>query len=848
MSETPGANERGNAATGADSVAGAADRVPAPVFDGLHLAALSSFALAQPIFDLLGRTPAFFAVRGSTSRDIVVFAFAVALVPPLALLLFEALVGLVFGAKVRRTIHLLVISCLAGLIALQVLKRTELAPGQVLLAAAAVIGVAAAAAYALFRPPRTLLTALSPAPLLFLGLFLLQSPVSKLVSTGDVEPKVVRTAAEDPVVFIVFDEFAGVSLMDRRGQVDSVRYPNFARLARGSTWYRNAVSVGKATERALPPILTGRLPTKGSLPIFADHPRSLFTLLGGSYGLEVYETVTRLCPSELCVRHTPRELRPDLDLLLSDLGVVYLHLLLPDDLAARLPSVSETWGNFRGDDRVDFDSDIYARFEKAVPTRNAIVDSFLRSLTPRRRPTLYFLHVLLPHVPYQYLPSGRRYTEPEGFLAGLTKARWGPDAWLTLQAQQRYLLQVGYVDRVIGDILKRMRATGLYDRSLLLVTADHGVSFHPNERRRGSTEHPEDIAFVPLFVKLPGQRHGRVVERHVETIDILPMLARALRIDIPWAIDGIPALDGRRSSRFLFEGRPLDVAVLERGRDAALADQAASFGSGVGWARAYELGPHRRLVGRDVTQFQSVARRDVRAELDKEHLYGLVDPKGSFVPTYITGRLVGADAGPRHELAVAVNGRIAAVTRSYSGTGSTRFSAMVPEWTLRAGANEVEILLIDAGAGTITLERLGGTADGQHYELARDAAGEVIRVAGDGAIRVVPGEIEGHVDIAALHANEAQFAGWAADVAERRIREHVLVFVNGRHALSIDAPLRDARPDLGPGLEDAGFQFELPRSVVAGHGPAPTIRIFGVIDRVASELTYPANYRWRGKR
>ena len=42
-----------------------------------HLAALSAFAVAQPLFDLLGESPDFFAVRGSTRWDIVVFALAV---------------------------------------------------------------------------------------------------------------------------------------------------------------------------------------------------------------------------------------------------------------------------------------------------------------------------------------------------------------------------------------------------------------------------------------------------------------------------------------------------------------------------------------------------------------------------------------------------------------------------------------------------------------------------------------------------------------------------------------------------------------------------------------------------
>ena len=59
-----------------------------------HLAVLSTFALAQPLFDLLSDNPEFFAARGSTAGDIVLFAILLVVVPPALLLAVEVLVGL----------------------------------------------------------------------------------------------------------------------------------------------------------------------------------------------------------------------------------------------------------------------------------------------------------------------------------------------------------------------------------------------------------------------------------------------------------------------------------------------------------------------------------------------------------------------------------------------------------------------------------------------------------------------------------------------------------------------------------------------------------------------------------
>jgi Sulfatase len=517
----------------------------------LHLAVLSSFAFAQPLFDLLGRTPEFFAVRGATPTEIVVFALALVLVPPLVLVAVEAASGPARGA-----VHLGLVGGLVGLVALQ-------ASGRIVVAV--LIGAAAAVAYARLAPARALVTALSPAPLVFLALFLFWSPASDLVSPEDVahaSPGPVH--AQAPVVVVVFDEFAGMSLMDGEGRLDAARYPGFARLARNASWYRNAVSVSKATERAVPAILTGRHVERGTLPILADHPNNLFTLLGQSHELNVHEGVTRLCPARFCPQRARRTLRSDVGLLIEDLGVVYLHTALPERLRDRLPGIDNRWENFRG-----------GRRSGTAPDRAAALDRFVRSVGPRRRPALHFLHVLLPHAPYEYVPSGRRYDAPPG-LPGLRHEEWEADPRLVGQAQQRYLLQVGYVDRFVGRLLDRLEATGLLDRALVVVTADHGVSFHANDGRRTSRRYLQDIAFVPLFVKLPRQTAGRVVERPIATSAILPLITDELAIELPWRADTGAAMDGE----------PLDVAALAKRRDEAAARQAERFGSG-GWTPVY---------------------------------------------------------------------------------------------------------------------------------------------------------------------------------------------------------------------------------------------------------------------
>ena len=128
---------------------------------GLHIAVLWALAVAQPLFDLLGRNPEFFATRGSPPGDIVAFALLVTFAVPLAVLVLEWLAGLI-GEGVAWTVHLVCVAVLVGAI---VLQATSLAGTVPALVVALALGAAAALAYVRLPAARTFLTVLGPAPL-----------------------------------------------------------------------------------------------------------------------------------------------------------------------------------------------------------------------------------------------------------------------------------------------------------------------------------------------------------------------------------------------------------------------------------------------------------------------------------------------------------------------------------------------------------------------------------------------------------------------------------------------------------------------------------------------------------
>ena len=633
-----------------------------------HLLALSGLGLAQPLFDLLGRNPEFFSVRGATSGEILVFALALVLVPPAVFYALERLAGLA-GRRVGEAVHLVFVGGLVAVVALEALRRLG-GPTAALLAGAAATGVAGAALYRFVAALQSFVTVLAAAPALFLALFLLQSPASKLVLPAEAKTRVETVKATTPVVLVVFDELPTNSLLDGSHRIDAVRFPHFAELARQSTWFPNATTVAEGTTGAVPALLSGLYPRRGQLPRLADHPDNLFTLLGGRYTIDAFERETRLCPPGLCREDQRSSFGRRLGSMIEDASVVYGHLLLPKRLANDLPSVSQSWQDF-----LHAGQDEPARFGR-----------FLDTLRPSAQPTLSYLHLLLPHSPWQYLPSGERYSVRYPVPSWQSDEVWSSDEGLVVQNWQRHLLQLAYTDRLLGRLVARLRETGLFDRALVIVTADEGISFRPGHKRRPVWPgNLQDIAFVPLFVKLPHQTVGHTLETHVPTMDVLPTIAAALGIHLRWPVDGRPvfAADGpQRNEVAVLKGSGQAVSAplpeLLRRRDAALARQVALFGSGTPAPSLFGVGRYRKLLGRPV--------RAVRAA-------GTVRLDRGRSPLEVSGSAVGVS-----DVAVAVAGRVAAVVPVYG----SRFWALLP-----APADSVDVLAVSGDPRAPRLRLLG---------------------------------------------------------------------------------------------------------------------------------------------
>jgi hypothetical protein len=671
-----------------------------------ELLAAWGFAIAQPLLDVFGRAPEQFAFRAAGPATIVAFAPVVALAGPIALWLAEVAVGLAHR-RARQVVHLLF---LGGLVAAFVVQAARpLADGLVLYALGLVSGAVAVVAYRRVAAVRTWLAFAAFAPVVFVGMFLLTSPTSRLLDdvasagSGDVGNPV-------PVVMLVFDELPLASVVDENGTIDAELFPNLAGLAAESTWFRNATTVSSSTWHAAPALVTGRLPEPDAGPGAADHPDSLFTLIADDYDLNVVESVTRVCPTDVCddvaIGGVPGGLRE----LLRDANRVMRGRLSPsgdtsDAVAAMVeegtsPEPSRPSGAEPSDDGfADFELDQPARFRAFT---DGIVDD---------RPALHYLHVLLPHVPFRYLPSGARYPGPDPDL-GRSGDQWTTEPWPVDLGRQRHLLQVGYVDALLGEVLDALRERGVYDDALIVVTSDHGISFRPGQPIRGlegqalADDVLADLAWVPLLVKRPGTTTGSVDDANVLNIDVLPTIADVLDVDIPWGVDGQSALsDPRADGHKPFYPSDVNDFGVALGDELALEDRAQLadvLANGVdgflGWIggplRWFRAGPRPDLVGTEVDAGGAVDASSVAASL--VDVDPVVDRSTGMVPALLRGA-VGAEEGvePGDVLAVAVNGVVGGTSPAMASGQEVTFAVVVSDELFRDGANEITVHRID---------------------------------------------------------------------------------------------------------------------------------------------------------
>ena len=696
----------------------------------LHIGTLNAFAVAQPVFDRVISNPQYLRLEGYSGVAItaVVSLFLLAIpccvtasVAVLRLLKLPRVAGGVF-AIMGILLVALVINIAFRWIQWWFDLRSAGVPDVLLASMSLPLGIGCAWMYCVVRWPAQILNLAAIGIVLF-PLNLLSTPAMRAELLGIRVKKTIdlRAANPVPIVMIAFDGLCSMALLNEKHEIDAVRYPSFARLASQSTFYRNATSVHSRTAHALPAILTGQLPRpNGVSPVESEYPENLFRLIHDTeqYEMTVFEPVTHLCPTELRQLDQTISFADQVSRLTDMLLRVYVATTAPADINLVQQIVPKVWFGFLRDDSGQQQLARGLVSHHWDGGQDVQVAHFTRTLQRAEKPGFHFLHVVIPHDPWRFMPSGKSYLLKSG-IAEQTPgtqesygAMWGSDELQVHLGWQRYLLQLQFADRCLGKILNQLEATGEFNRSLLVVVADHGMAFVAGQdRRTPANETLADLMSVPIFIKTPQQSGGQTTDRSVETIDVLPTIADVIRMELPGVVDGESLADENVQERprktMHFDYDQVTMINPEFPQRFNYVDRMlAVFGSGSTDDRMWKLNTVPELVGIELAALDIGRASPWTCSLSRGG--EKIDPAHpDFVPCYFFGNLDGPQITQPVQIAIALNGRIECTTRtSIDAATSHEWTALLRDELFRTDGNRVQFFEVVETADSFVLHHI----------------------------------------------------------------------------------------------------------------------------------------------
>ena len=210
----------------------------------------------------------------------------------------------------------------------------------------------------------------------------------------------------------------------------------------------------------------------------------------------------------------------------------------------------------------DYDDDFAAHPTAGLACARAT--AWLRDAARGSRPWFLWIHLMDPHWTYEPPDPWRTRYAPEdprtsAVYDGLRARRLsiGPIIFRNTMPPDEVASFVGLYDaelrftnEALGDLLRSVRDLGLDERTLLVVTADHGESLGEHEYffEHGDLGSEPEI-HVPLLFRWPGTLpEGRRISSTVQSLDVAPTI-----LDLA-GLPAEPAFRGRTLRRYL-EGR-----------------------------------------------------------------------------------------------------------------------------------------------------------------------------------------------------------------------------------------------------------------------------------------------------
>ncbi len=383
-----------------------------------------------------------------------------------------------------------------------------------LLFVAAVVGLAIWA----FRGLLLFFYYMSPVAIAMTAIIPFQMPTTDDILIPEVYGQEVVSAAPSeskPAVFIFVFDALGYDILLKGDRLDAESFPNIAGLAQDGVWFTNATSNYFWSKESVPTVFDPLMPLTQdfNIRLYTDYLRVerryyndcgvVITCRGVTYlaqqePLRAAGNLALKAFYQAAPRPVERLISRPMGWLLDRLGWGYPSASLAPELALSKRQFSVFLDDVQGETALG---------------------------------SIYALHSTITHRPYVWDRKGNAIDSPSPV--------WGEDTF-----RERYREEVMFADRLLGRLVDKLKSEGIYDRSIIIVTADHGP--RPSVRNPGPPHNKTPR--VPLLIRAPGL-DGRVSDVDYQHIDFGPTLTDILGLPSPNDTEGVSAFSEERPQR-----------------------------------------------------------------------------------------------------------------------------------------------------------------------------------------------------------------------------------------------------------------------------------------------------------
>tara|TARA_Y100001934_G_C12295655_1_gene747251 strand:+ start:59 stop:1477 length:1419 start_codon:yes stop_codon:yes gene_type:complete len=160
----------------------------------------------------------------------------------------------------------------------------------------------------------------------------------------------------------------------------------------------------------------------------------------------------------------------------------------------------------------------------------------------KTEPFFLFLFLIDPHNPYRapQIYEDAFVRNPEVKL--IDTPHWEKQKYSKQQIERMldtYDASVRFTDDALGELFDYLRQLQIYEKSTILVSADHGEAFGEHDVYMHAHHLYEEIIRVPLIIKQPGWQHpGTYYSGLFESVDFVPTILGFYGIDTPTTLSG----------------------------------------------------------------------------------------------------------------------------------------------------------------------------------------------------------------------------------------------------------------------------------------------------------------------